>query len=83
MKHYAFSFFALSLLILFSGTKLYADQFGGPKGKKLKYSRFKEYLMDLNHENGTELSNSLEKRIRSWQGKEAQIDDICVMKVKF
>lgn len=61
----------------------YADQFGGPKGKKLKYSRFKEYLLELNHENGEILSNSLEKRIRDWQGEEDQIDDICVMKVQF
>jgi len=61
----------------------YADQFGGPKGKKLKYSRFKEYLIELNHLNSKSLENSLEKRIRAWQGNEEQIDDICVMKVQF
>jgi serine phosphatase RsbU (regulator of sigma subunit) len=61
----------------------YADQFGGPKGKKLKYSRFKEYLLELNHLNGDAHTKSLEQKIKDWQGEEAQIDDICVMKVPF
>ncbi|MEQ8909547.1 MAG: 7TM-DISM domain-containing protein [Vicingaceae bacterium] len=68
-------------IILFSDG--YADQFGGPRGKKLKYSRFKEYLLELNHLKGEALSTELDKRIKDWQGEEEQIDDICVMKVQF
>tara|TARA_B100001109_G_scaffold255192_1_gene257131 strand:+ start:3214 stop:5316 length:2103 start_codon:yes stop_codon:yes gene_type:complete len=61
----------------------YADQFGGPKGKKLKYSQFKNYLLELNLLNGKVLSEELEQRLKAWMGAEEQIDDVCLLKVQF
>lgn len=60
----------------------YADQFGGPKGKKFKYSRFKELLLEMNPLSMTEQQLSLDDTITSWQGDLEQIDDVCVIGVK-
>lgn len=61
----------------------FADQFGGPRGKKLKYARFKEYLLEFNHLQGKALSEKLKEKLIEWQGDEEQIDDVCIMKVQF
>ncbi|MCB0400542.1 MAG: tetratricopeptide repeat protein [Flavobacteriales bacterium] len=60
----------------------YADQFGGPKGKKFKYSRFKELLVDMNRLSMDEQGNSLDRTIAKWQGDLEQIDDVCVIGIK-
>lgn len=61
----------------------YADQFGGPRGKKLKYANFKKYLLELNHLSSTKIKDNLHERFTEWRANEAQIDDVCVMNVKF
>lgn len=57
----------------------FADQFGGPNGKKLKYAVFKNMLLsiqDLSMEDqGVYLGNSIEK----WRGDLEQVDDILVI----
>jgi len=57
----------------------YADQFGGPKGKKFKYKQ----LEDLLFANHTKSPNSqmeiLNTTIESWKGTLEQIDDITVI----
>lgn len=60
----------------------YADQFGGPRGKKLKYSAFKEILMEIQHENMLIQRDILDSKILEWQGDLEQIDDVCIMGVK-
>jgi serine phosphatase RsbU (regulator of sigma subunit) len=60
----------------------YADQFGGPKGKKLKYSRFKEKLIEINNLEMKDQQENLDSTITSWQGDLEQIDDICVIGIK-
>lgn len=61
----------------------YADQFGGEKGKKLKYSKFKEYLLELNDVDAHNMSEELIRRFHDWRGSNEQIDDVCLMKVRF
>lgn len=61
----------------------YADQFGGPKGKKLKYSAFKQYLLELNHLESSKISDELGRRFDIWKEGVEQIDDVCLMNVKF
>lgn len=61
----------------------YADQFGGERGKKLKYSVFKEYLLAVNQAPASELSETLNQRFIEWKGDEDQIDDVCIMNVRF
>ena len=61
----------------------YADQFGGEKGKKLKYATFKKYLLELNQYKANEMVIQLNQRFEKWKGEEEQVDDICVMLLKF
>jgi transcriptional regulator with GAF, ATPase, and Fis domain len=57
----------------------YADQFGGPKGKKFKYSRFKELLVQIHGKHMDEQHDILNHMIVAWQGDLEQIDDVCVI----
>lgn len=68
-------------IILFSDG--YADQFGGPKGKKLKYTGFKEQLLSGNKLPIDEFNSHLSTFFNEWKGDEEQIDDVCVMTVRF
>ncbi len=57
----------------------YADQFGGPRGKKFKYSQFKELLVKIHKKEMNEQHRLLNHMIEAWQGDMEQIDDICVI----
>ncbi len=61
----------------------YADQFGGPKGKKLKYGVFKKYLLELNDLPSREMMTELERRFDIWKEGVDQIDDVCLMNLRF
>lgn len=67
---------------VFLFTDGFADQFGGPKGKKFKYKQLKELLLsniDLPLE---EQKQKLESVYVEWSGALEQVDDICVIGVK-
>jgi serine phosphatase RsbU (regulator of sigma subunit) len=68
--------------IVYSFTDGYADQFGGPKGKKFKYKQLEELLLSIQHLPMKEQHNTLEKTINSWRGALEQVDDILVIGVK-
>jgi len=62
----------------------YADQFGGPSGKKFKYSQFKSLLLQINNETMENQRDILNTRIEEWMGdQEEQIDDILVVGIRF
>ncbi len=67
-------------IILFSDG--YADQFGGPKGKKFKYKAFKNLLLDHKDTPFSEFKNLLDNRFEEWRGDLEQIDDVCVVGVE-
>jgi serine phosphatase RsbU (regulator of sigma subunit) len=60
----------------------YADQFGGPKGKKFYYKRFKELLVKVSQESMNEQLEILQDTMKNWMGDEEQIDDILVIGVR-
>ncbi len=60
----------------------YADQFGGPKGKKFKYRAFKSLILQHAHLPMTEQRELLFKTFKSWQGIEDQVDDLVVIGIK-
>jgi len=59
----------------------YADQFGGPKGKKFMYKRFRDYLLTLTGKNMYEQGNHLNNTLEEWKGPLEQIDDVIVIGV--
>jgi len=60
----------------------YADQFGGPKGKKFKYKQIKEILVEINHMPMHAQEEHLLNRFIEWRGNLEQIDDVCVIGIK-
>ena len=64
---------------VYLSTDGFPDQFGGPKGKKFMYKRFKELLTGL-YDNPMEAQkNLLKMAFESWKGEEEQLDDVCVL----
>ena len=59
------------------------DQFGGEKGKKLKYSKFYELLFSVRDLSSKQQKEAISQFTKEWMGKEEQIDDITVAGVKF
>ncbi len=57
----------------------YADQFGGPMGKKFKYKPFKRLLLKNAHLSMEEQKQILNDTLDEWMGNIAQVDDICIM----
>ena len=59
------------------------DQFGGKKGKKLKYYKFYELLLSVNNLSSEEQKKTISKFTKDWIGDYDQIDDITIAGVKF
>ena len=60
----------------------YADQFGGVKGKKMGYKKFREKLIEVSSLEMNEQEVQLEVFFSKWRGAEEQVDDVCVMGIK-
>ena len=60
----------------------YADQFGGPNGKKFLYKRFQELLLSIHTKPMNEQKEILDKTIMEWKEQHEQVDDILVIGVK-
>lgn len=60
----------------------YADQFGGEKGKKFKYSQLKEILLSNNSLPMPEQLTLLDKHLNDWKGNLEQVDDILIIGIK-
>ena len=68
------------LVYLFSDG--YADQFGGERGKKFLYNRFREHLLSVHKKKMKEQKQYLEKTMYQWQGSYEQVDDILVIGIR-
>lgn len=60
----------------------YADQFGGPKGKKFKYKQLEELLLAHAHLPMNEIRQKLIHTINAWKDELEQVDDICIIGIK-
>ena len=60
----------------------FPDQFGGDRGKKLKWKGFKDFLTKINNLPITEQHKNMSSYFVKWQGKLEQLDDVCVIGVK-
>lgn len=68
--------------LLIAYTDGYADQFGGPKGKKFKYRQLHELLCAVSDQKPEEIRRELEKRFESWKGNMEQTDDVLIIGIR-
>ncbi len=64
---------------LYIFTDGYADQFGGPNGKKFKYKQLQEKLLTISHCPLAEQKSILENTFDNWKGNLEQIDDVLLI----
>lgn len=68
---------------LFIYTDGFADQFGGPKGKKFKYTNLNRLLMELSQKHARNplmaIYEELDRAFNDWKGDLEQVDDVCVI----
>ncbi|TND08371.1 MAG: protein serine/threonine phosphatase [Bacteroidetes bacterium] len=76
-KNHEFALEKGDCLYLF--TDGYADQFGGPKGKKLKYKQVQELLLHISGKPMREQGKILEKNFDDWRGSLEQVDDVLIL----
>lgn len=69
------------MLYLFSDG--FADQFGGPDGKKFKYKAFREMLINGSHLSMPEQKQRIMTTFNAWKGNQRQLDDVLVCGFRF
>jgi ligand-binding sensor domain-containing protein/serine phosphatase RsbU (regulator of sigma subunit) len=81
--------------VLFMFTDGYADQFGlsaegwskvgsaTVKGRKFKYSNLERLLGQIGNTSMTEQRSRLNTEFEAWRGNLEQIDDVCIMGIRF
>ncbi len=68
--------------IIYIFTDGFADQFGGPEGKKYKYRRFRHLLLALHQLPMEQQYEFLRRSISDWKGNLEQVDDILIMGIR-
>lgn len=87
-KEYAHRPFTNNKLDLQTGDCIYlftdgfADQFGGPKGKKFLYKQFQELLVKISHEKMEDQKRLLYEAFEAWRGDLPQVDDVLVIGIR-
>lgn len=69
-----------SLFLISDG---FADQFGGEHGKKIKNKALKELLYKNASESPSSQKQNLEREFETWKGEHEQVDDVCIIGIKF
>lgn len=60
----------------------YADQFGGPDGKKFKYNQLRKEVVDLSKLDLSSQKNKLDDDFENWRSGYEQVDDVCIVGIK-
>ncbi len=60
----------------------FADQFGGPKGKKYKYLPFQQKLTSITDATISQQSQIMRKEFMDWKGNHEQVDDVLLIGIK-
>ena len=60
----------------------FADQFGGPKGKKFKYKQLQELLQANAHKRMSSQKEALSDAFESWKGDLHQVDDVLIIGIR-
>ena len=68
--------------MLYLYTDGYADQFGGPKGKKFKYKPLNELLLSQYQNGLVSQHEEIKKVFENWKGNLEQVDDVCLLGIR-
>ncbi len=68
--------------MIYTLTDGFADQFGGPKGKKFMYKQLENLLVSISNKSMNEQKTILHEAFHKWKGDLEQIDDVCLIGVK-
>jgi serine phosphatase RsbU (regulator of sigma subunit)/ligand-binding sensor domain-containing protein len=82
---YPFNQYVVDLMpgdFIYTFTDGYADQFGGPKGKKFKYKQMEEKMLHIVEEDVENQKLFLNEIFEKWKEGQEQIDDICIIGVR-
>lgn len=60
----------------------YADQFGGPQGKKFKAANLKSLLLSIQGKDMNSQKDIINNEFENWRGELEQIDDVCLIGIK-
>ncbi len=60
----------------------YADQFGGPEGKKYKYRRFRHLLLTIHKLPLEQQRTYFDRSFEDWKGNHEQVDDVLIMGIR-
>jgi serine phosphatase RsbU (regulator of sigma subunit) len=61
----------------------FADQFGGPKGKKFKYKQLMKTVSEISELPANKQEEILLEKFESWRGQLEQVDDVCMAGIRF
>jgi serine phosphatase RsbU (regulator of sigma subunit) len=67
---------------IYAFTDGYADQFGGPKGKKFKYKPLLELMVSNHDKTMSAQKQILKARFEEWKGELEQVDDVCIIGIR-
>lgn len=68
---------------LYMYTDGFGDQFGGPSGKKYRSGALQDVLTKISSAPATEQHELLESAYLAWKGNLEQVDDVCILGVKW
>ncbi len=68
--------------VIYMYTDGYADQFGGPRGKKFKYKQLNDLLLSVNNSGMDDQLKTLTKSFNDWKGPIEQVDDVCMIGIR-
>lgn len=60
----------------------YADQFGGPDGKKFKYKPLRLKFQEMGNQKSTQQKEALHHVFENWIKGYEQVDDVCIIGIK-
>lgn len=61
----------------------FADQFGGPKGKKFMYRRLRNLFLEIASLPMEAQKMRLSQEFTTWKGNHEQVDDVCLIGIRF
>lgn len=60
----------------------FADQFGGPRGKKYKYAQLKSMIIPLAQQSPENFRKKLDVEFENWRGSLEQVDDVLIVGIQ-